>query len=353
MLDDDAGRLGELLHALQRRVCVGDVVVGERLALQLDGACHRARCGLLFGVEGGSLVAVLAVAHVLLLDELGVEGAREAGLLVAFLVVTVGGDQGAEVVGYHAVVGGGVLESGDGQIEAGSQGQAVAVAIHLGDHPAVIGRLDDYGDILVVLGGGADHGRAADVDVLDGVFQGATWLGHGGGEGIEVDDDHVDGGDSVLGHDGVIPVAAAEDATVYLGMQGLDPAIHHLGEAGVVGDLGHRQARVGQQLGGSAGGEQGHATLVECLGKFQDASLVRHTQQCTANGSSLFHHTIVLSITGTVPWEARLNTESPQINGSGGFRKPLSPGAAVGKSVLGNARLTRRSLVGAYSTQKM
>ncbi|MNG96091.1 hypothetical protein D3C79_551460 [compost metagenome] len=299
-------------------------------------------------------MAVLAVAHVLLLDELAVEGAREAGLGVAFLVVTVGGDQGAEVVGDHAVVGGGVLEGGDGEIEAGGEGQAVAVAIHLGDHPAVVGGLDHYGHVFVVLGGGAHHGRAADVDVLDRVGQGATRFGHGGGEGVEVDDNHVDGGDIVLGHDGVIPIATAENATVHLGMQGLDPAIHHLGEARVVGDLGHRQTRVGEQLGGAAGGEQGHATLVECLGKFQDASLVRHTQQRTANGSSLFHHTIVLSITGTVPWEARLNTESPQINGSGGFRKPLSPGEpGVGKSVLGNARLTRRSLVGAYSTQKM
>lgn len=202
-----------------------------------------------------------------------------------------------------------MLEGGDGQIEAGGEGQAVAVAIHLGDDAVIVGGLDDDGDVLVVLGSGADHCRAADVDVLDGVFQGATGFGHGGGEGIEVDDDHVDGGDSVLGHDGVIPVATAENAAVYLGMQGLDPAVHHLGESGVVGHLGHRQARIGQQLGGTTGGEQGHATRVECLGKFQDASLVRHTQQCTANGSSLFHHTIVLSITGTVPWEARLNTQ--------------------------------------------
>lgn len=325
VLDDDTGRLVELFDALQRRVGVGDVVVGEGLALQLDGACHRARGGLLFGIEGGGLVAVLAVAHVLLLDELAVEGAREAGLLVTFLVVTVRGNHSAEVVGDHAVVGGGVFEGGNGQIEAGGQFQAVAVAIHLADDAVVVGSLDHDGHIFVVLGGGANHGRAADVDVLDRIGQGAIGLGDGGGEGIEVDHDHVDGGDVVLSHDGVVLLATAENAAVDLGMQGLDPAVHHLGESGVVGDLGHRQTRLGQQLGGTTGGEQGHAALVECLGKFHDASLVRHTQQCTANGSSLFHHTIVLSITGTVPWEARLNTESPQINGSGGFRKPLSP----------------------------
>lgn len=216
-----------------------------------------------------------------------------------------------------------MLEGGDGQIEAGSQTQAVAVAIHLADDAVVVGGLDHDGDILVVLGGGADHGRAADVDVLDGIFQGATRLGDGRREGVEVDDYHVDGGDSMLGHDGVILIPTAENAAMNLGMQGLDPAIHHLGETRIVRDLGHRQTRVAQQFGGTASGEQGNTTLVECLGKFHDASLVRHTQQCTANGSSLFHHTIVLNITGTVPWEARLNTESPLINGSGGFRKPL------------------------------
>ena len=35
MLNDHAGRLIEFLHALQRGVGIGDVVVGERFALQL------------------------------------------------------------------------------------------------------------------------------------------------------------------------------------------------------------------------------------------------------------------------------------------------------------------------------
>ena len=55
------------------------------------------------------------------------------------------------------------------------EGQAVAVAIHLGDDAVIVGGLDDDGDVLVVLGSGADHGRAADVDVLDGVFQDRLW----------------------------------------------------------------------------------------------------------------------------------------------------------------------------------
>ena len=35
----------------------------------------------------------------------------------------------------------------------------------------VIGGRDDDGDVLIILGGGADHGGAADIDVLDQLFE--------------------------------------------------------------------------------------------------------------------------------------------------------------------------------------
>ena len=51
-------------------------------------------------------------------------------------------------------------------------------------------------------------------------------------------------------------VAAGEQAAMDLGMQGLYPAVEHLGEAGVGGHLGHGHALLLQELGGAAGGEQ-------------------------------------------------------------------------------------------------
>ena len=42
-----------------------------------------------------------------------------------------------------------------------------AVGGDLGQHRAVVGRVDDDADVGVVLGRGADHGRAADVDEVD------------------------------------------------------------------------------------------------------------------------------------------------------------------------------------------
>ena len=40
----------------------------------------------------------------------------------------------------------------------------------------------------------------------------------------------------------VVAVPAAQEAAVDLGVQGLDPAVQHLREAGVVRDLGHLDA---------------------------------------------------------------------------------------------------------------
>jgi hypothetical protein len=123
--------------------------------------------------------------------------------------------------------------------------------------PAYCG-VGQHAHVLPVLGGAAHHGGAADVDVLDRVFQRATGLGHGGFKRVEVDHQQVDGVDAVvlqrrhvLGH-----IAPRQQAAMHLGVQGLDAAVQHLGEAGDFGHLGHGQALVGQQLGGAAGGDE-------------------------------------------------------------------------------------------------
>ena len=68
---------------------------------------------------------------------------------------------------------------------------------HLGQHRGVILGIGDHGHPFVVLRRRADHRRAADVDVLDG-------LGKTGAardrllEGIEIDHQQVDAADTVL-----------------------------------------------------------------------------------------------------------------------------------------------------------
>ena len=110
----------------------------------------------------------------------------------------------------------------------------------------------------MVLRRAAEHGRAADVDVLDGVFKRAVGLRDGGFEGIEVHDDEVDELDAVLlGFVEVLMrIAAAEEAAMDLGVQGLHAAFHDLGEARVLADVRHRQAGVTEHLRSAARGEQ-------------------------------------------------------------------------------------------------
>src|SRR5690606_6348301 len=132
----------------------------------------------------------------------------------------------------------------------------------------VVGGVDDDGHIGVVLGGGADHGRAANVDILDDVVIGSA-RGDGLLEGVEIDRDEVDGADFVLCHRGGVGwvVPYRKKSAMHFGVEGLDAAIHHFGKAGEVGDLAHRQAGIADQLVGAAGGDQFHAGGAQTSGK--------------------------------------------------------------------------------------
>jgi hypothetical protein len=137
-----------------------------------------------------------------------------------------------------------------------------AAGLQLVQHWRIVLGVGDDADaallVAVILGRRAHHGRAADVDVLDGVIQRAARLGHRLAEGIEVHHHQVDRRDAVLRHHRQVlgQVAPTKDAAMHLGVQGLDAAVEHLGEAGVVGNIGDLQAGIAQQLGGAAGGQQ-------------------------------------------------------------------------------------------------
>src|SRR5690606_15421574 len=164
----------------------------------------------------------------------------------------------------HAVVGGGVFEGLQRQVEALGIGEAAFGQIC--QHAVVVACVDHDGNITVVLGRRTDHGRAANVDVLDGIGQRAIGTGHGGCEGIEIDHHHVDGIDAVLGHHCAVPVTAAENAAVDLRMQRLDPPVHHFGEAGVIGHFHGVDTVIPQQLVGTAGRENFHSPGAEFTG---------------------------------------------------------------------------------------
>ena len=86
-------------------------------------------------------------------------------------------------------------------------------------------------------------------------------IGGGLGERIQVHDDQVDRLDAVRadGRQVVRPMPPGQDAAVDRRVQRLDPAVEHLREPGDVRDVDHRQAGLGQRLGGPAGRQQRHS----------------------------------------------------------------------------------------------
>ena len=68
-------------------------------------------------------------------------------------------------------------------------------------------------------------------------------------------------------------VADREQPAMHLGMQGLDPAVHHLGKAGQFGNIPDRQSGRRDRLRGAAGGDELDAVAGQRAGEFDQAGL--------------------------------------------------------------------------------
>ena len=134
----------------------------------------------------------------------------------------------------------------------------------------------------MVLGGRPDHRGAADVDLLDDLVRrrarGDRLL-----ERVEVGDQQVERLDvqvfELLYVVGVAPVG--EQPGVHLRVQGLDPAVQALGEAGELLDLHDRYAGGGDAGRRRSGGDDLDAGLVQPLGELLQARLVVDADQRT------------------------------------------------------------------------
>ena len=93
-------------------------------------------------------------------------------------------------------------------------------------------------------------------------------------------------------------VADGEETAMDLGMQGLDPPVHHLRKAGEVRYVAHVEARVAQRPGGAAGGNEVHPLRGEHVAKRDEPRLVRNRKK-GAPDLDLIH--IVLVISGLQP----------------------------------------------------
>ncbi len=72
--------------------------------------------------------------------------------------------------------------------------------MHLLQHQGIVRGVDEHRYPLPVFGTGAQHGRAADVDLLDGFVEAHAFLGNGLCKGVEIDAEQVDGGKALFLH---------------------------------------------------------------------------------------------------------------------------------------------------------
>ena len=268
MLDDHAGRLVEVARDRARRVEVDDVVERQLLAVVLLDSRQDVRAGAHLGVVRGALVRVLAVGQVGdLLVGANVQRREVLGLL-------------GEPARDRGVVARGVGERLRGERLARWHRELGARRAQLVEHGVVgLGARDDRRE-RVVLRRGADHRRAADVDVLDDLGCGQA-AGHGALERIEVHADEVDVLDVVLGGgvDVGLLVADRQQARVQARVQGLDAPVHHLRKAGEVLDRADLEAALGERGGGAAGRHELDAEVGQATGEVDDPALVGDRQQ--------------------------------------------------------------------------
>ena len=151
---------------------------------------------------------------------------------------------------------------------------------HLQDY-RIVGRVHHRQNELVILGGGAKHRRSADIDILDGILERCASPRNRYLERIEIDRHQIDRHDLALAEGGHMlrQISSAQQGCVDQRVQGLDPPIEDLGEAGNLLHLQHRD--VGGPQGGSrsAGGDDLPSELHQPLGEGHHPALVTDGDQ--------------------------------------------------------------------------
>ena len=276
MLDDDQGRLGKLGRQLISRIGVVEVVVTELLALELLGRRHP-RPGRAADVERRLLMRVFAVTQFFL--ERGGDDQR-LGEILARLA--------REPLRHRRIIGRGAGKGGAGEASAEIEAGRSVMRGHLLQHLVVIRRRRHDRHVGVVLGGGADQRRSADVDIFHALIERRA-LGHGRGEGIEIHCHQIDGRDAVFPDRIHVRWVAAlgQYSAMHRGVQRLDPAVEHFRKLGDRSHLLDREPGLDQRLGRAAGGNQLDAVLGQRLGESYEAALVGNRDQRPLDGAEI------------------------------------------------------------------
>ena len=292
MLDDGHRRVAEVVRRTTRRIGIDEVVVRHLLAVQLLGTSET-RAGEVGCVERRALMRVLAVPqHLPALPRLPQPGREPLAI----------GVRGHDIA--HPRCNGDVVRS---RVSEGLGGKALPLRerepalCQCVDHVAVVGRRNDYGHVGVVLGRGAHHGGAADVDLLDALLLRCTG-GDSADEWVEVDDHELKGRDvERLELLAVLRIAQIrEEAGMHARVQCLHASVEALGEAGEGRDGSDRNASLFDPRRGAAGGHDLDTLCMERCGQVDKAGLVIDGDEGALNGAA----TVVCAhgIVTFLPW---------------------------------------------------
>ena len=152
---------------------------------------------------------------------------------------------------------------------------------------SVIRGIDGDRHMGVVLGRGADHRRATDVDLLDRLRECDVGIRDGGLEWVEVDDDQVDRPNLLLLEVSLIAlvISTGEDPAVDPRVKRFDSPAEHLGTVREFRNVDDREARVSQCTRGATGGDQFDTEFRESSPQFDQAGLVGDGQKRALNGT--------------------------------------------------------------------
>ncbi len=290
VLQDHHSGLVELAHRVPCRISVEEVVVRELLALDLLSAHQRiGRAAELLEVAPKAedrcrLVRVLAIAQILHLGELHAEHARDIERIIRVDGLVLQLKIGVEPHGDGGVVRSRTRVNLRCKATARVLGGRATMDVHLLEDGIIICRIAYHGHGIVVLRGRAKHAGTADIDVLDGIFEGHVGLGDGLLELVQVHADKVDHLDAVLfrlGHM-LLGIATREQAAVNLGVQRLDAPVHHLGEPGELLDWRNGDARLLENLCRASRRDNLDAEVLdERMRKLDDARFIGHRDERT------------------------------------------------------------------------
>ena len=170
---------------------------------------------------------IFSVAHVLLFYKLCIESAGKFTVAIYF----------AKVVCNGPVVLCGMFKGFYGQLKTACITQLLFVFAQFLENSFVIRGINNHTNMLVVFRRCPEHGRAANINILNGGSQVAVRSGNGFLKGVEINHHQVYRGNVVLLHNSIIGATSGKDAAMNFRMQCFNPPIHHLRKAGVIGNF--------------------------------------------------------------------------------------------------------------------